>query len=131
MKKMTDYAKNLSQFTGTENYHRIQPLASRVLGTDGVAYVAEEMKAHWLVSDIMIAIAVKFRRIPFQVWELKVNDDRTAVLTMREDKGQKPKYRQKYDYTSFPMKEIKFYAVDGSLNPEGPVYKILMLPGEY
>ena len=54
-----------------------------------------------------------------------------SVLTMREDMGQKPKYRQKYDYTSFPMKEIKFYAVDGSLNPEGPVYKILMLPGEY
>lgn len=131
---MTDYAAALSQFNGTESYHRIQPLARNVVGTDGVEYVANEMKAHWLISDIMIAIAVKFRNVPFQIWTLKVKDDKTAVLTMQEDTGEKPRYRQRYDYTSFPMKEIKFYAVHGGLSPEGngiSVLNVLMLPGEY
>lgn len=54
-----------------------------------------------------------------------------SVLTMREDMGQKPKYRQKYDYTSFPLDKIEFYAVHGGLSPEGHLMTILMLPGEY
>lgn len=65
---------------------------------------------------------------------MKVKDDKTAVLTMQEDTGEKPRYRQRYDYTSFPMKEIKFYAVHGGLSPEGngiSVLNVLMLPGEY
>lgn len=128
---MTDHAATLAHFTGTESYHRIQPLARNVLGTDGVAYIAEEMNAHWLISDIMIVVAMKFRHIPFQVWTFKKNDDGTATLTMQEDKGLKPKYRQKYEWTDFPLDEIKFYAVHGGLSPEGPPMNILMLPGEY
>lgn len=126
-----NHEANLAHFTGTDGYHRIQPLARGVIGTDGVNYVAEEMGAHWLISDIMIVVSMKFKHLPFQVWTFKKDADGIGRLTMREDTGEKVRYRQKYEWTDFPLDEIKFYVVHGSLSPEGPLMNIMMLPGEY
>ena len=39
----------LSQFTGTEKYHRVLP---RLVITDGVEYLANTANSYWLVTAI-------------------------------------------------------------------------------
>lgn len=108
---------DLRQFTGTENYWR------HWLGfnyTDGVKYLAEKGEAYWLL-DAIGSYQPKVRNIPFQLWTLKVKEDKSAVLEMREDSGQPVKIRQEIPFTDFPLEEIKLYLIDG----------ILLLPSEY
>jgi len=71
--------------------------------------------------DIAAVYQCKYRKIPFQVWELKKKEDGTAVLTMKEDSGQPVKYRQEYEWVDFPLNEIKLYVIDG----------VMLLPSEY
>lgn len=131
MMSAAEIQKSLGQFTGTIEYHRLVPFTT-VIQTDSVKHLAEVAEAHWLVSDLSIAAGQpKFRKIPFQLWTLCKTKDGGANLHMQEDVGTKILYRQHYDYTTFPLDQIKLYVVDGALSPEGPVHKILMLPSEY
>lgn len=105
---------DLQGFTGTENYWQ------HWLGfnyTDGVKYLVEQGKAYWLLD----AIFSYRRKEPFQVWEVKVNEDKSAVLTMREDTYEPIKVKQEIEYTDFPLAEIKLYLIDN----------VLLLPSEY
>lgn len=110
--------KQLEQFIGTEHYY------AGYMGvnyTDGVKFLMENGAA-WLVTDISSYQAdVKIKAIPFQLWILKVNDDKTAVLTMHEDSNLPNLVEQKYNYTDFPLKELKLYLIDG----------VLLLTSEY
>ena len=105
---------DLDQFIGTTQYFR------HFLGlkyTDGVKYMADQGRAYWLID----VIASYRRKERFQVWELKVNPDKSCVVTMREDTGQPTKVRQEILHTDFPLESIKFYLIDG----------VLLLPSEY
>jgi hypothetical protein len=51
--------------------------------TDHIQQIAEIAGAYWLI-DAIGSYLHQFKQ-PFQVWELKVNEDNTAVLTMKED----------------------------------------------
>ena len=109
----------LAHFTGTENYYRS---ALRLLYTDGVKYLADRAKAYWLI-DAIASWQPTVRPIEneFQVWELKVNDDRTAELSVRADSGEPVIVEQRIDYTDFPLKSIRLYVQRG----------VLFLPSEY
>ena len=109
----------LAHFIGTENYYKH---FTGLLYTDGVKYLADKARAYWLIDLIASwQIHKEVRDCPFQIWELKVNEDMTAVATMKEDTDKDPVVEQKIDYTDFPLDEIKLYLVDG----------VLMLPTEY
>ena len=104
--------ESLSQFTGTEHYYNFW---CNVRITDGVKFLAENGLS-WLITDICSYWADKrIRKIPFQVWTLKVESNNKAELTMKEDSDTPVIIRQKYDFTDCPLEEIKLYLVDGVL----------------
>jgi len=116
---MQQLEKELRQFIGTIHYYKH---FTGLLFTDGVKHLAERAGAFWLI-DLIASWQGKQRvkSCPFQIWELKVNGDRTATVTMKEDDGEPYKVKQKIEYTDFPLSEIKLYCIDG----------VLLLPSEY
>ena len=74
---------DLRQFTGSENWYR-GTLNRKVLFTDGAKYVADHGGAYWLLDEIALiqpydkAVAAE----EFQLWKLKVADDRSATQTL-------------------------------------------------
>lgn len=106
---------DLDQFIGTEQYYK-HWLGS--VYTDGVKFLAEKAEAYWLL-DIVFSYK---RKEPFQVWEfVKNEDDKGAVVTMKEDSGQPVKVRQEISYADFPLDSVKLYLIDN----------VLLLPSEY
>ena len=108
--------QELRNFTGTEQYYGY--LGFRF--TDGIKYLTEKANCFWLL-DIIGSYQHKLKEIPFQVWTLKVNEDKTAVVEMKEDTNQPLMVKQKIEYTDFPMQEVKLYYIEG----------VLLLPSEY
>ena len=115
MLSKTKILNGLAQYTGTENYWKNDLLSFRY--TDGVKYLWESCEAYWL----LIAISSHRRTESFQFWNLKVNPDNSAILTMQEDSGEPMLVNQEIKYTDFPLSEIQLYLIDG----------ILLLPSEY
>ena len=107
--------EGLAQCHCSENYWKNDALCFQY--TDGIKFLHESCEAYWLLT----AISSYNRKEPFQVWQLKVKDDGSAVLTMQEDSGQPFKVRQEIEFTDFPLDEISLYLIDG----------ILLLPSEY
>lgn len=112
---------DLLQFTGSGTWYR-HGLVRDILYTDGAQYVAEKGGAYWLLDEI--ALANKFEKSVaaelFQLWKLKVNEDRSAVLTC-EDGNCQAIYTKAIPFTDFPLDEITFYLID----------KTILLPREY
>ncbi len=111
--------EDLAMFQGTENYYPLLFGAGNY--TDGVRYLAEKTECFWLIAVISSRQTKTIKAFPFQIWKLKVNPDKSCVLTMQEDKGEPNRVRQEIPYTSFPLDEIKLYYTDG----------VLLLPSEY
>lgn len=109
---------NLSMFIGTEHYYA-HILMPGVCYTDGIKYVAEEGKAYWLV-DLIVSGQVlnKVRKEDFQVWTLKVKDNKGSITA--DDGNGNVIYKQEIEYTDFPLPEIKIYVENG----------VIMLPSE-
>ena len=80
--------------------------------TDTINQIRQAADAFWLV-DIIASHQSKHRNKPFQVWELKVNDDKSAVVTMKEDSDTPELVRQEISHTDFPLDYIKFYVEEG------------------
>jgi hypothetical protein len=117
---------DLCQFTGTEEHHRWSILFRRYLLTDGAKYLADKAGAYWLMDAIASYFTEpKVRNEPFQVWNLKVNDDRSATLKMDDGNGN-VKVTQVIEYTDFPLPEIKLYCAQND-----DIYSVIMLPSEY
>jgi hypothetical protein len=113
--------QNLRQFTGSEHWYR-HGLARNIVYTDGAKYVAEEGGAYWLLDTIAIsqrlekAVAAE----AFQVWKLKVREDRTASLVC-SDGNDIVVLKQEIPFTDFPRDEITLWFVDNTI----------FLPSEY
>lgn len=88
--------------------------------TDGVRYLAEKAGAYWLI-DLVGSYQHNLRRVPFQVWQLTVNDAHSALVTMREDDGLPTKVRQEIAYADFPLRTFSWYCIDN----------IMLLKDEY
>ena len=112
---------DLAQFTGSECFYR-HWLAHRIVFTEGVKYVADMAAAYWLLDDIVFAQRLK--RVlaeEFQLWRLRVDfADSTARLVCEDGDGNRV-FAKRIEYTDFPLEEIVFYFVNGTV----------LLPSEY
>jgi hypothetical protein len=99
----------LRQFTGSESWYR-HGINRDVLFTDGAKYIADAGGAYWLLDAIAIcqrhekSVAAE----AFQVWTLKVREDRTASLICG-DGNDNIVYTQQIEYTDFPIAEITLW----------------------
>ena len=112
-----DLVRELKGFSGTEQYFRS---FTGLKFTDGIKYLADKAKAYWLI-DLIGSYQHKFEEVPFQLWTLKVNKDKTGVVTCKEDSNLPVIVEQKLKYTDFPLKEFSCYCIGG----------VLLLPSEY
>jgi len=109
----------LAGFTGTENHYQ-HWLGLRY--TDGVKFLAERAGAYWLIDAIASWQPQASRIDPdFQLWQLTVGDDHTAVLTFQRDSDLPAIIRQEIEYTDFPLSRITLYVENG----------VLLLPSEH
>jgi len=105
-----DILNELKDFTGTENYFKI-PL-SHYNHTDGINELIKTCGCWWLISDTAIYLSNIKEKYDFLVLSIKVNPDKSAVVSLKEDMDLKPVYSKKYDYTDFPLNEFEFYIIN-------------------
>lgn len=115
MLKKNEILSGLAQCYCTEGYWQGQLHWFKY--TDGVKFLWESCDCYWLLT----AIASHNTRQGFQVWNLKKNDDNSALLTMKEDSGKPNIVEQKIPYTNFPLDEIEIWLIEG----------VLLLKSEY
>jgi hypothetical protein len=115
---MNELKAKLSQFYGTQEYHHN---GMTLLYTDGVKALIEEAQCFWLISDISIVVKMKFKGIPFQVWNITVNPSHRGMVTMREFSGAPVLYKHNYHFTDFPVGSFDLWVIDG----------VIILPSEY
>jgi hypothetical protein len=113
--------QTLAQFTGSQNFYR-HSLVREVLYKEGAEYVAETAGAFWLLDEIALAQRhiVPVKREDFQVWDLTVNADQTALLACGDGNGREV-YSKPVPFTDFPEPGIRFYYSDW----------VIHLPSEY
>lgn len=130
---------DLEQFTGTAAYHALSVLFPRVVISDGAKYLAEKAGAFWLLEAIA-SYQPEIGKAPhadmlkqMQFWKLKVNADKSCVLTCVPDSGYAPSITQNISCTDFPLSEITLYCSPTEwLSNNGPVTGVLIyLPSEY
>jgi hypothetical protein len=107
----------LEQFTGTEQWYRH---LSGYLYTDGVLYLAQEGGAFWLIDRILFMTMKKKELQEFGVWKLTINENKSAILVC-EDGNYHELYREKIDWTDFPLNTIELWFENG----------VLILPSEH
>ena len=115
---------DLAQFCGSAEF--FQHWTKRLIYTEGVQYMAERGGAYWLIDAVASyqpdqRITSRPDLVDFQLWELAVAEDKSAVLTMRGDSDQPAVITQEIPFTGFPLEQIKLYVCNGTL----------MLPSEY
>lgn len=115
---------DLSQFTGTSQYHRMPLHPTGFVYTDGVQFLAQEAGAYWLLD--MIAFYQMDERIRndealqgIQFWHLRVQDS-AGVLVCERDKDDVV-LTHHLAYTDFPLKAVTLYVCSN----------VLLLPSEY
>ncbi|GAH47828.1 unnamed protein product [marine sediment metagenome] len=111
---------NLDQFTGTEHHYKH---STGLRYTDGIKYLADKTNCYWFIDVIasyqgQLVVDADF---PFQIWKIKVNEDKSALVTMREDTDNPVIIRQKVGYTDFPLAEIEVYCINN----------VILLKSEY
>ncbi len=101
--------QNLRQFTGSENWYR-HGLVRNILFTDGAKFIADEGGAYWLLDAIALCQRTEkhVAAEEFQVWTLKVHEDRTASLACT-DGNDHIVYTQHIAFTDFPISEITLW----------------------
>ncbi len=115
---------DLAQFCGSSEF--FQHWTKRLIYTGGVQYMAEHGGAYWLIDAVASyqpdqRITSRPDLVDFQLWELAVAQDKSAVLTMRGDSGRPAVITQEIPFTDFPLEQIKLYVCNATL----------MLPSEY
>ena len=115
IKDTTLTAADLAQFTGSEHWYR-HGINRDVLFTDGAKYVADQGGAYWLLDEIAIIQPYDARVAAeeFQVWTLKVRDDRTATLTCDDGNGTIV-FSKEIEFTDFPLPEITLWFANNTI----------------
>lgn len=124
----SELRSQLEGFTGTEGYHRLT-LSRRLVGTDGVAFLAQAANCFWLIDAIAShqPACMKDEMLQgIQFWTLKVKDQ-SAKLICERDQGD-VFLTQDIPYTDFPLDEIKIWVEAGECG--GQPVMVAMLPGE-
>ena len=125
---LNNFHKEMSMFTGTEAYHRWSPLSKGVL-TDGCKYVAEQLQAHWLFDAI--ASHIDFGDLPDlnMYFSTLTIFNKTGTLSIEDGNGRELAL-QNFEYTEFPLTEIKIWSVSTATEQSGKFF-VHMLPSEY
>lgn len=110
--------KQLGQFRGTTQYHKMGSLFGDTVATDGVAYIMKNGYG-WFVTDALAVIIFKFRNEPFISIKLKLLEDNKAKMILT-DGNTKTLYTQEYNYTD-AKKELNLYFIDN----------VILLSSEY
>ena len=115
IKDTTLTAADLAQFTGSEHWYR-HGINRDVLFTDGAKYVADQGGAYWLLDEIAIIQPYDARVAAeeFQVWTLKVRDDRTATLPCDDGNGTIV-FSKEIEFTDFPLPEITLWFANNTI----------------
>jgi hypothetical protein len=71
----------LEQFHGTTRYYKD---FTGLLFTDGINYLADRADCYWLIV-LVGSYQLELEDVPFQLWEVKVVEELSGLLTMRED----------------------------------------------
>lgn len=113
---------NLSQFTGTDGYHRYM---GNMLLTDGTRYMAEACGAFWLLDTIYsVQTNPEINKEEMQVCKLKMTGENTCVVTITD--GHKSiLHEQDIQFTDFPLDEITLWATVQDK------HRVILLPSEY
>lgn len=119
---------NLEQFYGTEHYYKYVGFTKYAFTyTDGVAYVVEQGKAHWLLdvifshaSAIYANKAIDDDQKSLLVCKLAVGSNNKAIFCMT-DGNEKPLAGQEIEFTDFPAQYQEIWVQNG----------VALLPGEY
>lgn len=114
---------DLSQFYGTEGYHRFNVLMPNMVLTDGAQYVAEQLGAFWLM-DAIASYFGKYKSNEFAVAKLTVSDSKAQLVI--EDGNDGELVKQDIEYTDFPLPEITLYVA-----PMDEKHWVIMLTSEY
>lgn len=115
---------DLTQFTGTEAYHRWSMLFPRIVLTDGTKYLAEEAGAYWLMDVIASHIpsikgdyfAIATLEKAKKNWKFALADDVPATKVYA---------KQTIEFSDFPLDEIKLYVIK-----QDDLW-VILLPSEY
>jgi len=125
--KSTQEIKNaMPHYYGTQQYYRWSMLFRKFVLTDGAHMIAEDAEAYWLM-DAIASHAMEHPKEEFQLYTLTVKDNK-AILT-GDDGNNKIFAKQEFEYTDFPLDNIKFYCVLGSIDGVHPQW-VIMLPSE-
>jgi hypothetical protein len=115
---MSDKVIDLNGFTGSEKLYKDQ-LGAVI--TEGVKYFAEEGKAFWAVSDMIVICKIhKLVRDNLFVKVIVSASNEKAAITYEDGNGVRL-FKQEYDYASLPNGRWDFYFTDNTL----------MVTGEY
>ena len=125
---------DLKQFTGTSGYTRFSPLFPRVVLTDGALHVAEHagQNGGFWIMDVIASHQPALQRHPdarlrdMQFWKLKVNADKSAVITCVADTGEPPAVEQQIPFTDFDLPEIDLWVA-----PLDHLHYAIYLPSEH
>ena len=110
---------DLSQFYGTEHYHKTFLFNPKLVHTDGVQYFADQAGAFWLLDIIATEVYPLTKKNPFLVITMTVADKKAKLVV--DDGDDNWIYQRNIDFTDCPDGEYRFYLIG----------EVLMLPSEY
>jgi hypothetical protein len=122
----TELKQALSNFYGTEGYHRYSPMFPHVILTDGAKFLAEEAGAYWLMDMISSYLPSVPKAENFVVALLIVSPSCRAHFTLQDDIPARRIYGdQAITHTDFMLDSIKLYVCRAGGD------WVVMLPSEY
>ncbi len=105
----------LQNFCGTETWFR-HSLFRKFLYTEGIQFLAEQGECYWLI-DLIFGFQYEYPSLKcedFQLWELKVANNKTATLTCDNGNGIIV-FTHNLSFTTFPLEIIRLYFSDNVL----------------
>ena len=115
MKKSID----LSNFYGTEKYHKTFVFNPKLVHTDGVQYFADQAGAFWLLDIIATEIYPLTSQHDFLAITMDVKDKKAKLVV--DDGNDNWIFQKNIEFTDCPNGEYRFWLIGN----------VLMLPSEY
>ena len=110
---------DLSQFYGTEKYHKTFVFSPTLKHTDGVQYFAEQAGAFWFLDIVATEIYPFSNKYPFMTIYLTAKDGKAEIIVQDGDISRL--YQKQIDFTDCPDGTYEFFLTDD----------VLMLCSEY
>ena len=110
---------DLSQFYGTEKYHKTFVFSPNLKHTDGVQYFAEQAEAFWFLDIVATEIYPFSDKYPFMTIYLTVKDGKAEIIVQDGDISRV--FQKHISLTDCPDGVYEFFLTDD----------VLMLCSEY